>query len=246
MRLRLVLTLTAATSVGGSAASASSALTWQEFLRNPINASATALRDVTKAGGDPAVDNLRALVASALATRGSHGIVPTTTATHWALLPSTLERYISAGDGDLEAAAAKLVESVQFRVSHRVDNLLQDAAAREEERQMRQVLLYDITDSRNGRSVLVERAGAWDIDKIRALCQEEDGRASLLRSHLTMNEMMGKNSVAIFDMDGFGMGMMGPFISQPMAGLFQVRPRVRRVTPPQHAWRSMAQHGAAW
>ena len=41
-------------------------------------------------------------------------------------------------------AAASVVETARFRVSHHVDSLLQDAAAREEELNLRRILLYDL------------------------------------------------------------------------------------------------------
>jgi len=76
--------------------------------------------------------------------------------------------------GNVEAAQLRLKETLQWRRTTQISDLLlsDDAKWREQERKMRSVLWYDYLGlDQHGRPVMVERVGRWDIPQVLASLQ---------------------------------------------------------------------------
>ena len=133
---------------------------------------------------------------------------------------ATLRRYIDCAEANGCSAVdniAFLVRTATWRDTMQLDALMRDEAMLEFERKMRSLLLYDLTSDRNGRPLMIERVGAWDVAALAEAV--ESSHDDIVRAHVMVSErirqqvdsrlheaptMPERQAMLVMDADGIG------------------------------------------
>ena len=143
----------------------------------------------------------------------------------WIVSPAVCRRYLAAAASASKPGAAAalpfLLRSARWRDEWAVDAMLEDYALAAFERSLRAVLLYEVCIDASGRSVMVERVGAWDLARLTNLVDES--AEQVVRAHVLVNEQIrvrldsgggadrrggaaDRRAVLVFDLQGLGVG----------------------------------------
>jgi len=141
--------------------------------------------------------------------------------TKWWHNKAVMRRYLDCGSGVLETIPF-LTRTLAWRAAHGVDTLNTNAMACADERSFRKQLLYHLASTDDGRPLLIQRVGAWDISALTVAIQDEHRRTAMRRSHILVSEAMRHtadaraltdgpcaNAVLIFDLEEMGLRHLG-------------------------------------
>lgn len=136
---------------------------------------------------------------------------------------SLLQRACMSAEGDIEAAYAKVREVLNWRRWNKVDGLLADSEAVQDEREWyRKLLHYELCGpDRKGRTVMVEAVGRWDMKAIDEVARQEGQMQRMVQAHTVVCELLlqpaeqirvggdgiprARGFVAVLDMAGISM-----------------------------------------
>lgn len=122
-----------------------------------------------------------------LAARSTDGLA---TSRKWVVSPAVCRRYLAAAASASKPGAAAalpfLLRSARWRDEQAVDAMLEDQALLGFERELRAAMLYEVWNDASGRSLMVERVGAWDLARLTRMVDESPEQ--VIRAHILVNE----------------------------------------------------------
>jgi len=143
-----------------------------------------------------------------------------------------LEQPLAKTSEQVEAAAGRLRATAEWRANVGIDAAMADSSLIKAERSHRNLLRYDfLGHDRHGRPVMVERVGAWDVQRIAEMAASDPERFVLL--HCMAVETMvrmerpadcidERGQVAIMDCSGLGMQHLNSGLVRAMQVISQI------------------------